>query len=422
MEKLFNRLLCAALLTIPAAFSVQAAEETPSLHHVPAESCKQCHEEIYMQWASSMHANSSALKDPIHGAFYRNVMGDPTEEGLRKKGKYPVCLKCHAPVAAIEGKTKLDAAPAYANGITCVTCHSFSAFKGNDSPEGKPWYGVDAYEIDSEKLHGPSGITYTTERVPEDAKWPTPVHHPVPLQGNATGLFRSNDICMGCHEKRSNFHGAPLCVTGAEYREGKNFVACQACHMSIVTLPKMKDGELVPGEFVSVADHSMAGGHDGKMITRGLAMEMEAEPKGKTLRATITLRNRLPHAFPTGAPFRNFYVKVRAYDKDGKELWKNYVVHPIKDDPQAAFWYTLGDAQGKPTIPPKATQVLADTRLAPNETRVLKYDIPNLEGLAILRAEALYDLMLPPIKAKMKGKLPDELLQAKLAASAELRF
>ena len=152
MEKLFNRLLCAALLTIPAAFAVQAAEETPSLHHVPAESCKQCHEEIYMQWASSMHANSSALKDPIHGAFYRNVMGDPTEEGLRKKGKYPVCLKCHAPVAAIEGKTKLDAAPAYANGISCVTCHSFSAFKGNDSPEGKPWYGVDAYEIDSEKL------------------------------------------------------------------------------------------------------------------------------------------------------------------------------------------------------------------------------------------------------------------------------
>ncbi len=422
MEKLFNRLLCAALLTLPTAFSVQAAGETPSLHHVPPESCKQCHEEIYMQWSSSMHANSSALKDPIHGAFYRNVMGDPTEEGLRKNGKYPVCLKCHAPVAAIEGKTKLDAAPAYANGISCVTCHSFSAFKGNDSPEGKPWYGIDAYEIDSEKLHGPSGITYTTERVPEDAKWPTPVHHPVPLQGNSVALFKSNQICMGCHEKRSNAHGAPLCVTGAEYREGNNFVACQACHMSIVTLPKMKDGQLVPGEFVSVADHTMAGGHDGKMITRGLAMEMEVEPKGKTLRATITLRNRLPHAYPTGAPFRNFYVKVRAYDKDGKELWKNYVVHPIKDDPQAAFWYTLGDAQGKPTLPPKATQVLADTRLAPNETRVLKYDIPQLEGLAILRAEALYDLMLPPIKAKMKGKLPDELLQSKLAASAELRF
>jgi hypothetical protein len=423
MAKLLTRLLCAALFTLPAVSSVLAEEAPPPLHHVPPESCKQCHEEIYMQWANSMHANSSALKDPIHGAFYRNVMGDPTEEGLRdKKGNYPVCLKCHAPVAALEGKTKLDASPAYANGISCVTCHSFSAFKGNDSPEGKPWYGIDAYEVDSEKLHGPSGITYTTERVPEDAEWPTPVHHPVPLQGNSVALFKSNQICMGCHEKRSNAHGAPLCVTGAEYREGKNFVSCQACHMSIVTLPKMKDGELVPGEFVSVADHSMAGGHDGKMITRGLAMEMEVEPKGKTLRATITLRNRLPHAYPTGAPFRNFYVKVRAYDKDGNELWKNYVVHPIKDDPQAAFWYTLGDAQGKPTLPPKATQVLADTRLAPNETRTLKYDIPQLEGLAILRAEALYDLMLPPIKAKMKGKLPDELLQSKLAASAELRF
>ena len=31
-----------------------------------------------------------------------------------------------------------------------------------------------------------------------------------------------------------------------------------------------------------------------------------------------------------------------------------------------------------------------------------------------MRAEALYDLLLPPIKAKMQGKLPDELLQPKL--------
>ena len=192
--------------------------------------------------------------------------------------------------------------------------------------------------------------------------------------------------------------------------------------MSIVTVPKLKQGEVVPGEFVTVADHTMAGGHDGKMITRGIAMEMQAEPTGELIRTTITVRNRLPHAYPTGAPFRNFYVKVAAYDQGGKELWKNYKVHPIKDDPQAAFWYTLGDEAGKPTMPPVATQVLADTRLAPNETRTLKYDIPRLEGVAIVRAEALYDLLLPPIKAKMKGKLPDDLLRPKLAASAEVRL
>jgi hypothetical protein len=73
-------------------------------------------------------------------------------------------------------------------------------------------------------------------------------------------------------------------------------------------------------------------------------------------------------------------------------------------------------------MPPMATQVLADTRLKPNETRSLAYEIPARDGIAIIRAEALYDLMLPPIKAKMKGKLPDELMQPKLAASAEVRI
>lgn len=227
---------------------------------------------------------------------------------------------------------------------------------------------------------------------------------------------------MGCHEKRANSHGVPLCRTGDEYRNSKNFVSCQACHMSIVTVPKLKDGQVVAGETVSIPDHRMAGGHDGKMITRGIALTMDTTREGDVLKAKLTVRNRLPHAYPTGAPFRNFYIRVATYDKDGNMLWKNYKVHPIKDDPKAAFWYTLGDAEGKPTSPPQATQVLKDTRLKPNEVRVLEYDIPIEPGTSIVRAEALYDLLLPPIKAKMKGKLPDDLMMPKLAASAEIRL
>ena len=410
--------LCAAAsLFLSTAFAGQTVQ------HVDAKSCQNCHEEIYAQWAGSMHANSSALKDPIHGAFYKNVMGDPTAEGVKDgKGKYPVCLKCHAPVAAMEGSTKLDAKPAYAQGIGCTTCHSFSAFKGTDSADGKPLYGTDAYEIDTASLYGPSGISYTTERTPEGATWPTPVHHPVPLQGNKSELFKSNDACMGCHEKRGNAHGTPLCRTGNEYRTSNNFVACQACHMAIVTVPKLKDGQVVPGQTVSIPDHSMAGGHDGKMITRGIALSMDHHQEGDTIKVTLVVRNRLPHAYPTGAPFRNFFIRVATYDKDGQMLWKNYEVHPIKDDPKAAFWYTLGDEAGNPTSPPKATQVLSDTRLKPNEVRTLEYEIPVKPGTSILRAEALYDLLLPPIKANMKGKLPDDLMTPKLVASAEVRL
>ena len=424
MNKLPSFILSTFALLFLGTGSAWSAETPGSIHDVAPEACKQCHEEIYQQWKGSMHANASALKDPIHGAFYRNVAGDPTAEGvvLKANKKYPVCLKCHAPAAALDKKTKLDAKPAYSDGVSCVSCHSFSAFKGSESKEGKPLLGIDAYEIDRNSLYGPSGITYTTERVPEGSKWPTPVNHTVPLQGNKAALFKSNDICMGCHEKRSNAHGTPLCSTGKEYRDSKNTVACQSCHMANVTVPKLKDGKILEGQTVTVADHSTAGGHDGKMVTRGLAMTLDTDQAGDTIKAKLTVRNRLPHSFPTGAPFRNFFIKVAAYDKDGKELWKNFKVHPIKDDPKAAFWLTLGDPAGKPTAPPKATQILADSRLQPNETRSLEYDIPNAPGTAIIRAEALYDLLLPPLKKNLKGKIPDELMKPKLAASAEVRF
>ena len=151
-------------------------EDKKNVQHIRPDACKECHEEIYQQWVGSMHAHSSALRDPIHEAFYRKVMGDPTQEGVRgpqipvKKDTYPVCLKCHAPVAAAEKKTKLDAKPAYEEGVSCVVCHSFTAYKGVDDPQtGKPQYGIGAYAYDTESLYGPSGISYTTKRVPEGA-------------------------------------------------------------------------------------------------------------------------------------------------------------------------------------------------------------------------------------------------------------
>ncbi|MDX1334595.1 MAG: cytochrome c family protein, partial [Gammaproteobacteria bacterium] len=99
-------------------------------HEVSSKLCSSCHVQIYKEWEGSMHAQSTALKDPIHGAFYRKVIGDPTKEGVTKKDKYPVCLRCHAPNAAIQGKTKLDAKPAFKEGVNCILCHTIDGFKG----------------------------------------------------------------------------------------------------------------------------------------------------------------------------------------------------------------------------------------------------------------------------------------------------
>jgi hypothetical protein len=397
----------------------EEAEEQPegkTVHHYRPEACKKCHEEIYDQWKTSMHAQSSALNDPIHGAFYEQEVGSPTEADAKhkKSGTFPVCLNCHAPVAAFEKVTKLDDKKAYAAGVGCTTCHSFTAYKGIKKPDGKLQLGIAAYEVDSEALHGPSGISYTKKRVPKDAKWPTPVHHPQPIEGSRAILFKSNDVCMGCHDQRNNPNDIPLCMTGAEYSQGDTFVNCQACHMPPVDVINKK------GEKVTVFDHTMAGGHDSKMVTQGIALQMDTQKDGANIKATIALRNRLPHAYPTGAPFRNAVLKVAAYDKDGKVLWQSTKSHPSKDDPQAFFAYIMGK-DGQPAMPPDATEVLKDTRLKPDETRVVEYTFPA-DGVGIVRAEFLYNLLSPPLTEKFGDKFPDDVKKAKLAASSEVRF
>ena len=136
-----------------------------SIHHLSSDVCKSCHKDIYKQWKGSMHANSTALKDPIHGAFYGMVVGDPTKEGVKHKasGKFPVCLQCHAPNAAKDKITKLDAKPAYSEGVNCVACHTLKNFKGVDGPDGKMRLGLKAYEV-ADKIQGPATIQIINSR------------------------------------------------------------------------------------------------------------------------------------------------------------------------------------------------------------------------------------------------------------------
>lgn len=180
---------------------------------------------------------------------------------------------------------------------------------------------------------------------------------------------------------------------------------CQTCHM-----PTTDDG---------ITNHAMMGGHMGKMVARGLVMTIKASKAGAKVNAVVKLQNLLPHAFPTGAPFRNFYVMIDAFDKDGKKVWSNTKSHPMKDDKQAMFMYKLGDDNNKPAPPPKATKVLGDTRLKPNETREIKYDIASTD-IVNIKATAYYDLLLNPIKKKFGDKLPADVKKPKIIARADV--
>jgi len=372
--------------------SVLAKAKEP-LHHTSAEECKTCHEEIYSQWKSSMHANSTALKDPIHGEFYKTVIGNPEQEGIKKKGKYPVCLQCHAPAAAKDGKTNLTAMQVYNEGVNCVACHTISRFKGTKTATGRLRLGTQAYEFSETSLQGP-GTNHT------EPNW----QHPVFQNSANPEVFKTNAVCMGCHDQRKNSNKVALCQTGDEITTSEGSNNCLNCHMPVI------NGKV---------DHSLLGGHSAKMVSKGLLMTMATAKKNKTLEVTIKLANQLPHNFPTGAPFRNVYVKLTGYDKQGQEIWTSSQSHPAKDDKKAMFMYSLGDAEGNPAPPPKAMQVLGDTRLKPHETRKLSYSLPRGKIIK-LRAVAYYDLLLPAMKKKFSKPEDKGLITSKIIAVNEV--
>jgi hypothetical protein len=447
-------LVSAAAGLLALAGTSALAEDTANIHHVSAEVCQTCHQDIYKQWKGSMHARSTALNDPLHGAFYQMEAGSPTEEGVlhKKSGKYPVCLTCHAPNAAIDKTTKLDAKPAYAEGVNCVACHTLQSYKGIKDAEGKQQLGLNAYEV-AATLQGPAGFPRGLAKLTSgsdpfggagaagagDSKKPNP--HlgdavefegkkipAMPMESNPS-LMKSSDACMGCHDQRDNPHGVPLCQTGNEYMESGSNVNCLSCHMPLAN---------------GMADHSMGGGHNQAVLARAALFDVKVEkttavaeaekpqkgakgtkaeraakaekPAGK-LSASVRIKNQQPHSLPTGAPFRNMFVKLTAYNDKGEVVWESAKGHPVESDPQAYFSFSMVDDAGKPAPPPVATKPGPDSRLKPHEDRTLSYEIPA-EGVVLVRGELYYGLLWPGL-AKQFSQLPEDVRTPILVAAVE---
>lgn len=410
-----------------AFISMPASTAGESIHHVSSEVCANCHNDIYKQWKGSMHAKSTALEDPIHGTFYQQVVGSPTEEGVLHKasGKYPICLQCHAPNAAIDKTTKLDAMPAYSEGVNCVACHTLRTFIGVQGEGGKLRLGLQAYEV-ADTLQAPQGINDGLAKLAAagddlfggagvggaDSQKPNPhLGEPVEFEGkdipalpmeSNPRLMKTSDACMGCHDQRNNPQGVPLCQTGNEYMASASKVNCLSCHMPI------NEG---------IADHSMGGGHDPAMLKRAVVFDIDTETDGDMIKTTVYMKNQLPHSMPTGAPFRNIFFKLTAYDEGGNPVWQSADGHPAKSDPQAYLSYSLQDDEGMPAPPPTATKAGDDTRLAPHEERTIEYEIPA-DGVTLIRAELFYNLLWPGLIEKF-AHLPEEVKEPTLIAVAE---
>ncbi len=259
------------------------------LTSLSAESCGQCHREIYEEWKGSIHAH--AYEDPFFQAYWK------------KDKNIWVCLNCHTPLenqqptlikeiprgrveqAVQAPNPRYD--PAYQReSVTCAACH-----------------------VRDGVIHGPY----------EDSAAP----HPTRFDPG----FRTARICSRCHNVVSGpaqFYNVGPCGTYAEY-EGKFFMQergyiCQSCHMPEVDRSVAEGGPIRRGRR-----HLWRGGHDPDMIKQAIAVEVKADPVTPGPRADmgfqLTLINAgAGHKIPTGDPDRHFTVEFEVQDASHRVL------------------------------------------------------------------------------------------------------
>ncbi len=259
------------------------------LDSLRAESCGQCHREIYEEWKNSIHAH--AFQDPFFQAYWkrdRNIW---------------VCLNCHTPLENQQPtlikeipRNRVERAvqepnPGYdreyqQEGITCAACH-----------------------VRDGVVLGP----YDDSAAP----------HPTKFDPS----FRTTQVCYRCHNVVSGpaqFYNVGPCGTYAEY-EGRYFMQergmiCQSCHMPEIERPVAEGGPLRLGR-----QHLWRGGHDPEMIRQALAVQLRADPPvpepGDEVRLTLTLINAgAGHKIPTGDPDRHLSVEFETRDSAARVI------------------------------------------------------------------------------------------------------
>jgi hypothetical protein len=326
------------------ALSYQNVPE--GLTSLKAESCGECHREIYDEWKTSIHAH--AYDDPFFQAYWK------------KDKNIWVCLNCHTPLenqqptlikeiprgrvekAIQEPNPRYD--PDYQReSITCAACH-----------------------VRDGVIYGPF----------EDSAAP----HPTRFDPS----FRTAQVCYRCHNVVSGpaqFYNVGPCGTYAEY-EGKYFMQergfiCQSCHMPEIDRPAAVNGPIRRGR-----QHLWRGGHDPDMIKRAVAVQvrtdMVASKPGDRVGVTLTVINAgAGHKIPTGDPDRHLTIEFSVVDREGRVL-----------DQQTS-------TMGRWILWQPAVVELYDNRLLPLASREYRYhyQVPGqAEGL-ILRTRVQYHIL-----------------------------
>ncbi|MBI2822658.1 MAG: hypothetical protein HYX74_10565 [Acidobacteria bacterium] len=376
-------------LPLAAGQSFGQARMASEADFISAKECGHCHQEIYNQWAQSMHSRSAT--DPV----YRAVVGEMMREtaGLHK----PFCLSCHAPVASALGKFQDLSKPVdweglsevEAQGVTCDFCHTIAA-GGNVGRN----ISVGPYVYPRK---GPTPVKYGRHG---DARSD---NHEV----ETSRFLTSSEFCALCHRLKHPVAGREIQNTYEEWLQGpyrQQQIRCQDCHMpayggSTATGGKHRD---------EIHAHAFLGGHS-EMIRKAATLTVwgsqEKRRDGSRLTVTTSVTNSgAGHSIPTGLPgMRAMSLQVEVFGPQGERLQQR----------RFRYGQRLVRRDGSDALPWEAYRNLEDNRIAPRESRQDRFSVTvpaRIRGAVRVRATLSMELISEAMARRLKMTPPEPLL------------
>ena len=304
------------------------------------KSCKECHEAIYNEFQSSMHAKSF-FNDELH----RKVANKANPE------KYD-CAVCHMPMAdnlqdLVAGKARPDKNnKTHTDSVSCYFCHTIAyvkkAHKFNINTKAR-----------QAKNYKPTLYGRLTNPDHSDK------------HSSATNPIYGKMVCMGCHSHKLNDNNVTIFKA---MESNQNSLECIKCHMPEVNGGAEKMDKKARGHHAS---HKFLGIHDVEFRKTGV--DINATVAGKELKVTLT--NKMPHPLiiqPARAKFLKIEIK-----RGNKTIWQNYKKEP-SEDKKAYFAYSF-KRDGKKIIVPSTATEGSVYNLNAKESKTLTYTLPTLK-------------------------------------------
>jgi hypothetical protein len=249
----------------PSAAPETRPAEPGRLSFTHPSQCKQCHPEVWEEWAPSMHARATA---------------DPEARALSDNFKTAECVSCHAPQPIHStplGGRVFERSGRWETGVDCLSCHLL-----------------------------PDGGVAAARDVPG-----------APCAPRRTPTLREAITCKGCHEQHGlvseweTLFSKPDPAKGALLAQGRP-ETCLDCHMKPVARPPGADGKPRTG-----VDHRSPGGHSVEMLRSGVTLDARIE--GRTVVASIT-NSGVGHRAPADSRHRSFNVWITATTAGGVKV------------------------------------------------------------------------------------------------------